>query len=124
MKAEKYTNIDVALPELNEVLRNALQSDVLNIKRVDKLCEKYDAAMQEHPQLSEAAFVIFSPYVRECDHPFEHFIFLDGSGRCICHVSGTALDLTGICEACADLRMSSDYLKKHPEEHVDKLSRS
>ena len=124
MKTEKYVNIDEALPELNNVLRDAIQSDVLEIKRVDKLCEKYHDAMQEHPHLGEAEFVVFSPYIRECDHPFEHFIFLDGSGKCICHVSGTALELSGICEACTDLRKSGDYLKAHPEERVSKLSKA
>lgn len=124
MKTDKYSNIDDAFPRLNSVLKNAIQSDVLDIKRVDKLCSKYLTLMQEHPHLGEAEFVVFSPYVRECDHPFEHFIFLDGSGRCICHVSGTELDLTGICEACTNLKMTGEYLKEHPQEHVSRLSES
>ena len=124
MKNDKYSNIETALPNLANVLKEALQSDVLDIKKVDKLCTKYHTVMQEHPHLGEAEFVVFSPFVRECDHPFEHFIFLDQSGKCICHISGTELDLEGICKACTTLKVSGDYLKEHPQEHVNRLSES
>ena len=124
MKSGKYSNIDDALPCLNSVLKSAIQAETLEIKKVDRLCSEYLDALKEHPHLNEAVFVVYSPFVRECDHPFEHFIFLDGCGKCICHVSGSELELSGLCEACTILKMSRDYLKKHPQKHVDKLSES
>jgi hypothetical protein len=108
MKSEKYSNIDDALPSLTCVLKDAIQSEMLEIKKVDKMCTKFLKAQQEHPVLSNAEFVVYSPYVRKEDHPFEHFVFLDRSGKSLCHISGTELELYGLLDPCTNLLMSED----------------
>ena len=116
MNAEKYTNIDLILPELNDVLKEAIQSDVLEIKTLDKACSKFLNALKEHPELKEAEFVVFSPYIRKCDHPFEHFVFLDRTGRSVCHISGAEMELYGLMENCNHLLTSPDFERAHGEE--------
>ena len=54
MKTEKYSNIQEVLPLLNEVLRQAIQSETLEISRIDKYCSHYLNAKEEHPQLEES----------------------------------------------------------------------
>lgn len=120
MKALKYSNIDDALPCLTCVLKDAIQSDTLKIEKVNRLCTKYHGAVAEHPQLSDAEFVVYSPYVKQTYHPFEHFVFLDRCGKCICHVSGLEMELTGLCHPCTNLVYSPDYLREHPEEQIKK----
>lgn len=113
MKAEKYSNLDDALPNLTCVLRDAIQSGMLEIMKVDKMCSKFLKAQQEHPVLSDAEFVVYSPYVRKADHPFEHFVFLDRSGKSLCHVSGTEMELYGLLDPCSNLLMSEGSGHKH-----------
>jgi len=111
MNMEKYSNIDIILPNLSGVLKDAIQSEVLEIKTVDRECSKFLKAYKEHPALAEAEFVVYSPYIQKRDHPFEHFVFLDRSGKSICHISGTEMELYGLLEVCSTLRPAEGF---HP----------
>lgn len=106
MKTPKYSNIDAVLPNLTSVLKEAIQSETLEIKVVDKMCSKFLKALQNHPELHNAEFVVYSPYIRKADHPFEHFVFLDQEGRSLNHISGTEMELYGLLEPCTKLERS------------------
>jgi hypothetical protein len=118
MKAEKYSNLDDALPSLTCVLKDAIQSGMLEIKKIDKMSTKFLKAQEEHPVLSKAEFVVYSPYVRKADHPFEHFVFLDRSGKSLCHVSGTEMELYGLLDPCTNLLKSDGSVCKHSKNET------
>lgn len=109
MQTKKYRNLDQAFPELNEVLKEALQSDRLEISKIDKQCSKFLEASKLHPELSSAEFVIYAPHVRKVDHPFEHFAFIDANGRSVCHVSGADMELYGLLGPCTRLQKSEAF---------------
>ena len=95
----KYENIENELPKLQKVLLDAIQSDFLEIRGIEKVCEKYLNACDEIPALKDAQFVVFSKYIKKSDHRYEKFIFLDAEGKEVCNVSGQ--------EISRDPRMSS-----------------
>lgn len=105
---EKYKNLDVELPKLPKVLLNTIQSDVLEIKSVDKACEKYLDACTKIPDLKDAYFVIYSKYIKKSDHKYEQFIFIDEEGAEVCHVSGQQMELYGIL-SCTNLSYNEEY---------------
>ena len=113
MGTDKYSNLDTALPGLSTVLRDAIQSGTLEIKGLDKMCSKFLKALQSHPELAEAEFVVYSPFVRKNDHPFEHFAFLDKRGHSICHISGVEMELYGVMESCSGLKLSDAFLREY-----------
>ncbi len=106
MKMPKYSNINSALPNLNSVLKDAIQSETLHIREVDKVCTKFLKAAEIHPKLHRAEFVVYSPYIRKSDHPFEHFVFLDHQGQSLCHISGSEMELYGLLEPCTSLKQT------------------
>ncbi len=106
---DKYTNIEKELPNLVPVLKEALQSDFLDIRRVDKDCEKYKCEREHACFLNDAAYVIYSPYVEKADHHSELFVFIDESGKTLCHVGGTEMELYGLIKPCENLKLSEDY---------------
>lgn len=112
MKTPKYSNIDTALPNLTCVLKDAIQSETLEIRVIDKMCSKFLKALQNHPELQDAEFVVYSPYIRKADHPFEHFVFLDLTGSNLCHISGSEMELYGLLEPCTKLKRT-DIADKH-----------
>jgi len=120
MNMEKYSNIDIILPNLSGVLKDAIQSEVLEIKTVDRECSKFIKAYKDHPALADAEYVVYSPYIQKRDHPFEHFVFLDRSGKSICHVSGTEMELYGLLEVCSILRPAEEFKHRHGEIHGTK----
>jgi len=105
---EKYANIQEKLPNLPKVLLNTIQSDVLELNRVDKTCEKYSDACEKIPELKNAHFVVYSKYIQKTNHRYEKFIFLDESGAEICDVSGTDMELYGLL-SCSNLSFSEEY---------------
>ena len=50
----KYENIEKELPKLPTVLLNTMQSDVLEIKKGNKTCEKYLKACSKIPKINDA----------------------------------------------------------------------
>ena len=116
-KVEKYENIENELPKLQKVLRDAIQSDFLEIKSVEKGCEKYKKACEKVPDLDKAYFVVFSKYIKKSDHRYEKFIFLDKEGHEVCNVSGQDMALHGLLSPCMNLSISEEYEASfsHPE---------
>ena len=112
----KYENIEKELPKLPEVLLNTIQSDVLEIRRVDKSCDKYLSACDKIPKLKNAYYVVYSKYIKKRDHKYEKFIFLDKEGAEICDVSGLDMELHGLL-SCNNLSLSEEYedFLAHPE---------
>lgn len=105
---EKYKDIEKELPELPEVLLNTIQSDVLEIKGIDKNCEKYLTACEKIPELKDAFFVVYSKYIDKSNHKYERFIFLGERGAEICDVSGLEIELYGLL-LCSNLSLTPEY---------------
>ncbi|HUH41537.1 MAG TPA: hypothetical protein VLZ29_00290 [Sulfurimonas sp.] len=105
---EKYLNIKEKLPKLPEVLLNTIQSDVLELNKVDRTCEKYLNLSTRIPEIKEAHYVIFSKYVDKSDHKYEKFIFLGIDGEELFDVSGLEIDLYGLL-ICVDLNVTNEY---------------
>jgi len=105
---EKYANIRSELPKLPEVLLNTIQSEVLEINRIDKTCDKYSDACDKFPKLKDAQFVVYSKYIEKANHKYEKFIFLDKEGAEICDVSGAEMELYGLL-SCTGLSYSEEY---------------
>jgi len=108
-KVQKYENIETELPKLQKVLMDAIQSDFLEIKGVNKECEKYLKACSQIPQLQDAHFVVYSKYIKKSDHRYEKFIFLDKEGHEVCVVNGQEMALYGLLEPCMSLSLSKEY---------------
>ncbi|PHS57974.1 MAG: hypothetical protein COB17_04555 [Sulfurimonas sp.] len=104
----KYANIQKELPKLPELLLNTIQSDVLEIKSVEKTCAKYTDACKKIPALRNAYFVVYSKYIQKSDHKYEKFIFLDEEGAEICNVAGVDMELYGLL-SCTNLSFSEEY---------------
>ncbi len=111
-RVEKYADIQKELPKLPKVLLNTIQSDVLEINRIEKTCEKYEDACSKIPALNDAHFVVYSKYIQKADHKFEKFIFLDKDGAEICDVSGVDMELYGLL-SCTNLSFSEEYEAKY-----------
>ncbi|MBS4069392.1 MAG: hypothetical protein WC279_01565 [Sulfurimonas sp.] len=104
----KYSNIENELPKLPEVLLNTIQSDVLEIKSVDKNCKKYIDACSKIPELKDAHYVVFSKYIDKNNHKYEKFIFLAEDGEELFDVSGTEMELYGLL-SCTTLNYTEEY---------------
>lgn len=105
---EKYNNIEEELPKLPKVLLNTIQSDVLEIRSLDKSCGKYLKACSKIPEISDACFVVYSKYMDKSNHKYEKFIFLDKDGDELCDVSGQEMELYGLL-TCTNLSLSEEY---------------
>ena len=104
----KYANIEEMLPKLPRVLLNTIQSDVLEIKSLDKQCGKFIDACKKTPELNDAYFVVYSKYMDKTNHKYEKFIFLGKDGDEICDISGQSMELYGLL-ACTSLSFSQAY---------------
>ncbi len=105
----KYANIQEQLPNLQPVLRDAIQTDFLEIQSIDRRCDKYLSACEKIPDLSNAFYVVYSRYVKKSDHRYERFIFLDETGKEVCNVSGQEMELYGLLSSCMSLELSKEY---------------
>ena len=105
----KYENIEHELPNLIPVLKQALQTDMLYIKKVNKECEHYAKECQHACFLIDAHYVIYSPYIKGTDHERELFVFLDNTGKTICHIGGNAIEIGGLIRPCENLKLSDEY---------------
>lgn len=114
-KIVKYENIEQELPKLPKVLLNTIQSECLEIKSLEKYCEKYKNACLTKPALCTAKYVVYSKYIDKCNHPFEKFIFLDDDGAEVCSVSGAEMELYGILHLAENLALSEEYKETHKE---------
>lgn len=105
----KYENIRDQLPKLQKVLLDAIQSDFLEIQRVQKDCEKYQKACKEIENLDKAYFVIYSKYIKKSEHRYEKFIFVNKEGEEVCNVSGQEMELYGLLSPCVSLELTEEY---------------
>ncbi|MBE0513386.1 hypothetical protein [Sulfurimonas sp.] len=105
---EKYSNIKEELPKLPEVLLNTIQSDVLEIKSINKECEKYIQNCAKMPEFKEAFYVVYSKYIDRDNHQYEKFIFLGKDGEELFDVSGAEMELHGLL-ACTNLELTPEY---------------
>ncbi len=106
---KKYENIESELPKLQPVLLDAIQSDFLEIQRVQKDCEKYQKACEEIKDLDKASFVIYSRFIKKSDHRYEKFIFIDEEGQEVCTVNGQQMELYGLLSPCVNFQLSKEY---------------
>ncbi|MDD5401412.1 MAG: hypothetical protein PHQ93_09520 [Sulfurimonas sp.] len=104
----KYSNIKEELPKLPEVLLNTIQSDVLEIKSVDKTCEKYLETCSNTPGFKDVYYVVYSKYIGKDNHKYEKFIFLGKEGEELFDVSGTEMELYGLL-SCTALNYTQEY---------------
>lgn len=106
---EKYDNLKEVIPNLMPVLQDAIQSEFLEIKKIDKECEKFITLAQNIPELGRAEYVIFSYHIKKNEHKNEMFVFIDAEGGIVRHVSGREMELYGLLEPCASLHVSDEY---------------
>ncbi|OHE00780.1 MAG: hypothetical protein A2513_08045 [Sulfurimonas sp. RIFOXYD12_FULL_33_39] len=104
----KYSNIVDVLPKLPEVLLNTIQSDVLEIKSIDKECKKCLDTCFTIPELKDAYYVVFSKYIDKDNHKYEKFIFLGKDGEELFNVSGLEMELYGLI-TCTTLDYTDAY---------------
>lgn len=107
---KKYTNIEKEFPNLPRVLQDTIQRDVLEIKRLDCDCDKYQNACGMYPELKHAAYVVFSPFIKRSEHRYETFVFVDKMGTIVCHISGNDMELYGLLKPCTNLSLSEAYV--------------
>lgn len=112
---EKYDNLKDVIPKLQSVLVEAIQSEFLEIKKIDKECEKFMTLAGNIPELLEAEYVIFSHHIKKNEHKNEMFVFIDAQGGIVRHVSGREMELYGLLEPCTSLHVSDEY--KEEQEH-------
>ena len=105
----KYSNIENELPNLADVLKNALQTDFLHICLINKECDKYVKESKICSPLQEATYVVYSPHIKKENHEHELFVFLDKTGNITCHVGGQHLELYGLLKPSSNLLISKEY---------------
>lgn len=105
----KYENLQELVPELLPVLKESIQTDRLEIRKIDSSSEKCHTVKEDFPVLKDAVYVIYSKYVKKSEHQHETFIFLDKKGKSIAHISGRELALYGIIKPCEEFSISQDY---------------
>lgn len=114
---EKYDNLKDVIPNLIPVLRDAIQSEFLEIKKINKECEKFIASCEHFPELEKAEYVIFSHHIKKNEHKYEMFVFIDGEGNVVRHISGAEMELYGLLNACTNLHVSDEYVEKQVHCH-------
>lgn len=114
---EKYDNLKEVMPDLMPVLRDAIQSEFLEIKKINKECEKYIASCEHFPELKKAEYVIFSQHIKKNEHKYEVFVFLDGKGKMVRHITGAEMELYGLLDSCSNLHVSEEYVVQQTHCH-------
>ena len=109
LSVPKYANIDERFPELTNVLRDSIQSEILEIRHIDKSCDKFKKMSEKITELQQCDFVVFSKYIKKGDHKYETFAFIDDKGKIVCHVPGREMELYGMLEGCGDLEVNDEF---------------
>jgi hypothetical protein len=112
---DKYENLKNVFPQMQDVIIDSIQSDILDIKKINFTCEQFESICTKYPSLEKAKYVVFSPYISKRDHNFETFIFVDQEGTQVCHLSGQEMSLYGMLESCVELIVSDEYKFSHKE---------
>ena len=108
-KILKYGNLKDRFPHLQNGLRNSIQNEFLEIKKVKYTCDTYRKVCKCHPLLKDADCVIYSPYIDKKDHDYETFIFIDNQGEVLEYISGREIKLYGMLEAVNGLLINHEY---------------
>ncbi len=108
---EKYDNLKEVMPKLQEVLAEAIQSEFLEIKKINKECEKFIATCEQFPELKQAEYVIFSQYIKKNEHKNEIFVFIDAEGGIVRYVTGRDMELYGLLDSCSNLHLSEEFVE-------------
>lgn len=109
---EKYDNLKEAIPKLMPVLVEAIQSEFLEIKKIDKECEKFLAVSEQFPEIQKSEYVIFSQHIKKNEHKYEMFVFIDEEGNIVRYVSGSELELYGLLDVCPNLHISDEFIEQ------------
>jgi hypothetical protein len=97
----------------------AIQSEFLEIKKINKECEKYIASCEQIPELKNAEYVIFSHHIKKNEHKYEMFVFIDAEGNIVRHVTGREMELYGLLASCTTLHISDEYVETKTHCHSD-----
>lgn len=116
---EKYDNLKDVIPKLQSVLVEAIQSEFLEIKKINKECEKYIASCVQIPELKNAEYVIFSQHIKKNEHKNEIFVFIDKEGGIVRHVSGREMELYGLLASCTELHIAEEFEETSTHCHSD-----
>ena len=116
---EKYDNLKEVMPRLQSVLVEAIQSEFLEIKKINKECEKYIASCAQIHELKNAEYVIFSQHIKKNEHKNEIFVFIDAQGNIVRHISGREMELYGLLASCTSLHISDEYIETTTHCHSD-----
>ena len=111
-RVDKYAHLNIELPELPIVLLNTIQSEFLEIKGVNKDCDKFKEACKKFPVLKDAFYVVYSSYVKKSEHEYEKFVFLDEKGKELCDLGGRDFDLYGLL-LCVNIPLTEEYVAQH-----------
>ncbi|MFY9142700.1 hypothetical protein [Sulfuricurvum sp.] len=114
---EKYDNLKDVMPNLLPVLRDAIQTEFLEIKKINKECEKYIATCENFPELRKAGYVIFSHHIKKNEHKHEIFAFIDEEGNTVKHLTGREMELYGLLDSCSNLHLSEEYIEQQKHCH-------
>lgn len=109
---EKYENLKEAIPKLMPVLVEAIQSEFLEIKKIDKECEKFIKTSTQFPEIQKAEYVIFSQHIKKNEHKYEMFVFVDGEGNIVRYITGAEMELYGLVGTCDNLHLSEEYVEQ------------
>ena len=120
---EKYDNLKDVMPKLQPVLIEAIQSEFLEIKEINKGCEKYIASCDKIPELKSAVYVIFSHHMKKNEHKYEVFVFIDGDGAIVRHVTGREMELYGLLDSCTSLHVSDEFVESKTHCDTDECRR-
>jgi hypothetical protein len=108
---EKYDNLKEVMPNLMPVLRDAIQSEFLEIKKIDKKCQKFMTTCKTFPELKTAEYVIFSQHIKKNEHKYEMFVFIDAEGNMVRPITGADMELYGLLGSCTNLHVSREYVE-------------
>ena len=120
---EKYDNLKEVMPRLQSVLVEAIQSEFLEIKKINKECEKYIASCSQIPELKHAEYVIFSHHIKKNEHKYEVFVFIDGQGNIVRDVTGREMELYGLLNSCSNLHISDEFVESQIHCDTDECRR-
>lgn len=108
-KQVKFENIKEELVDLQAIFLAGIQDGVLTIKELNKESEKFKKISAYKEALKNAQYVIFSVYMCKDYHNLEKFIFIDKTGKLVCEVSGTEMDLYDMIKDCEKLIEAKEY---------------
>lgn len=109
----KFENLESEFIDLPEVYKNSLQNEILEIKKINKDCEKFKNISKDIDGINNAEYVIFSKFMGKKFHELETFIFINHTGKTVCNLSGRELDLYNMIMDCDNLVQTEDYRYTH-----------